>query len=117
MVREDSRGEIEFVNVELKSLRTTETHVQAKKFSEFIRQPERVVLWRSFAEAMLPGKKCRWKEPGECRGLVIWPCPSGQAHRRGSTVDLVNQYKAEEGIDTICYCGPEYRFGPEYSST
>ena len=115
LVREDGLGEIEFVNVELKSQRTTETHIQAKNFSRFIQEPDRVALWRGFAETMLPRKKWRWKEPGERRGLVIWPCGSDPASPRGRTVDLVNQYKAL-GIDTICYFGPEYKFGPEHSA-
>jgi hypothetical protein len=114
MVREDSHSEVEFVNVELKSQRTTGTHIQAKNFSRFIQKPERVALWRGFAETMLPRKKCRWKEPGECRGLVIWPRGSDPANPRERTVNLVNQYKAQ-GIDTISYYGPEYKFGPEHS--
>ncbi len=114
LVREDSRGELEFVNVELKSQRTTETHIQAKNFSRFIQEPDRVALWRDFAETMLPKKTCLWKEPGECKGLVVWPFGSGVASPRGRTIDLLNQYKAE-GIDTICYAGPEYRFGSEHS--
>jgi hypothetical protein len=116
LVREDGLGELEFVNVELKSQRTTETHIQAKNFSRFIQKPDRVALWRDFAETMLPKKTCRWKEPGQCRGLVVWPFGSGATSSRGRTVDLLNQYKAE-GIDTICYAGPEYRFGPEHSFT
>jgi hypothetical protein len=54
------------------------------------------------------------KEPGECRGLVIWPRGSDPANPRERTVNLVNQYKAQ-GIDTISYYGPEYKFGPEHS--
>ena len=115
MVSEDDRGEIEFVNVELKSQRTTETHIQAERFGKFIQEPDRSALWRDFAETMLGGKKRRWKEPGECRGLVIWPSGSDGASPRASTVDLVNQYRVQ-GIDTICYSGPEYRFRPEHSS-
>jgi hypothetical protein len=113
-VREDGRGELEFVNVELKSQRSTETHDQAKDFSSFVKEPGWVALWRNFAVTMLDRKECLWKEAGGCRGLVVWPYGSDQASPRGRTVDLVNQYKAQ-GIGTICYAGPEYRFGPEHS--
>jgi hypothetical protein len=82
LVREDSLGELEFVNVELKSQRTTETHIQTKNVSRFIQEPDRVALWRDFAKTMLPRKTCRWKEPGECRGLVVWPFGSDAANPR-----------------------------------
>lgn len=102
------------MNVELKSQRSTETHDQAKDFSSFVKEPGWVALWRNFAVTMLDRKECLWKEAGGCRGLVVWPYGSDQASPRGRTVDLVNQYKAQ-GIGTICYAGPEYRFGPEHS--
>jgi hypothetical protein len=112
LVREDALGESEFVNVELKSQRTTETHKQVVEFSAFIQEPDRIALWREFAETMVGGKKRRWKEPGGCGGLVIWPSRSDPSTSRGSTLQLIKQYKLQ-GIDTICYSGSQYSFRPE----
>ncbi len=111
LVREDGRGESEFVNAELKYKRTTETHKQVENFWRGFREPKRIALWRQFAETMLGRKERRWKETEKRRGLVIWPSGSS----RESTVRLVNDYKAQ-GIDTLCYSGPEYGLHAERSA-
>jgi hypothetical protein len=110
LVREDGRGESEFVNAELKYKRTTETHKQVEKFWQGFREPKRIALWRQFAETMLGRKERRWKETEKRRGLVIWPSGSS----RESTVRFVNDYKAQ-GIDTLCF-GPEYGLRAERSA-
>jgi hypothetical protein len=115
LVREDGCGKSEFVNAELKYKRTTETHKQAENFWQGFREPERIALWRKFAETMLGRKERRWKETAKCRGLVIWPSASDRVVTRESTIRLVNDYKAQ-GIDTLCYFGPEYRLRGEGSA-
>lgn len=116
LVREDGLGESEFVNVELKFQRTTETHKQVEEFWRGFGEPERIALWRNFAETMLGGRKRRWKETAKRRGLVIWPSGSDRVAPRESTVRLVNDYKAR-GIDTLCYSGPEYSLHAEPSAS
>ncbi len=111
LVRENGRGESELVNAELKYKRTTETHKQVESFWQGFREPKRIVLWRQFAETMLGRRERRWKETEKRRGLVIWPSGSS----RESTVRLVNDYKAQ-GIDTLCYSGPEYGLHAERSA-
>jgi hypothetical protein len=113
LIRVNSQGESEIVNVELKSKRTAETHGQIHKFWHFM-GPDQVKLWREFAEVMLGGNKPRWKEVGGSRGLVIWPEVSEQSKPNERTIRLMSEYKSK-GIDTICYSGPKYIFQPEYS--
>lgn len=114
VVRLDSNGESELVNVELKSERTTKTHGQIETFWDFM-GPDQFALWRELADTMLGGNKRRWKELGDTKGIVIWPGASKNSKPSERTAQLLAGYKSK-GIDTIGYFGPPYIFESEPSA-
>ena len=91
LVREDDQGRAQFVNVELKSKRTTDTFTQVLNFRRLIEHPKLQKDWRQFAQTMT-GKVFNWEESSNTHGLVIWPLASGQSRfaKRGTRYERID---------------------------
>ena len=114
VVRVNRSGESEIVNVELKSERTTRTHGQIETFWTFM-GPSQVAIWHEFVDFIIGGNNRRWKARDGNKGIVIWPGLKDGSKMLDRTAQLMASYKSD-GIDTICYFGPNYLFEPERSA-
>ena len=93
LVREDDQGLAQFVNVELKSKRTTDTFTQVLNFRPLIEHSELKKVWRQFAQTMT-GKVFNWEDASNTHGLVIWPKASDRSRfvmsgDRDQRIDLI----------------------------
>jgi hypothetical protein len=113
LMRESPAGEVDLVNVELKSKRTTDTFKQVVAFRRNIESAGLQELWREFAELMRGGGKRRWKSMREVTGIVVWPSSSETGNVRSATATLVAGCR-EQGVQTLCYSEPHYQLKPEF---
>lgn len=90
LVKVDTKGVAQLVNVELKYQRAMEAFKQVRLFRDVLELPELQELWRQFAEKMT-GKQFQWEQSRDTHGIVVWPKSEDPA--RALANDKTQNYK------------------------